>query len=48
MEWFGVRHFAGAVIYNVDGFVEKNVNKTYHGFVPLLQNSTNGIIKDLS
>jgi myosin heavy subunit len=46
-EWFGIKHFAGPVVYNVTNFVEKNKDLTNVAFTTLLQTSSNPIIKAL-
>ena len=43
---FGISHFAGAVYYTIDGFVEKNRN-TKNKFIEVLQDSSVPIIRTL-
>ncbi|KAJ1550315.1 cytochrome c oxidase subunit 1, partial [Nowakowskiella sp. JEL0078] len=37
---FGIKHYAGEVQYNVDGFLEKNKDSIQEEFIELIQNSS--------
>ncbi len=44
---FCVKHYAGDVIYNVDGFVESNKDTLFKDLILCMQNSQSPFIKDL-
>lgn len=44
---FRVTHYAGDVIYNVNGFIDKNKDTLYQDFKRLLHKSTNEYISDM-
>jgi myosin heavy subunit len=44
-KWFCIKHFAGGVVYNVDGFVEKNKDQTNPEFLNMLKSSSNQVIQ---
>jgi len=44
---FELNHYAGAVVYETDGFVQKNKDEFPREASDLLESSTNGLIKDL-
>jgi myosin heavy subunit len=37
--WFCIRHFAGGVIYNVEGFVEKNKDEINPEYTTIMKKS---------
>ena len=43
--WFGIKHFAGAVIYNVEGFVEKNKDIVNSQFNEMMSQTNNSVIR---
>ena len=42
---FLIRHYAGDVVYNINGFIEKNKDTLYQDFKRLLFNSKNEIFR---
>ncbi|CAD8099500.1 unnamed protein product [Paramecium sonneborni] len=46
-DWFCLKHFAGAVAYNVAGFVEKNRDSINGEVFKILPNSTNPVLKEI-
>jgi len=40
-----IRHYAGDVVYNIDGFIDKNRDTLFQDFKRLLFNSSNKIYK---
>ncbi|XP_046677744.1 unconventional myosin ID, partial [Homalodisca vitripennis] len=44
---FRIRHYAGDVIYNINGFLDKNRDTLFQDFKRLLYNSTNPVIKGM-
>ncbi|XP_044752121.1 myosin-VIIa-like [Coccinella septempunctata] len=44
---FGIQHFAGVVVYDVDGFLEKNRDTFSHDLKQLALSSTNEVLKTL-
>ncbi|EGD77448.1 myosin IB [Salpingoeca rosetta] len=44
---FRIRHFAGDVVYTVDGFVEKNNDTLFHDLKRMLYNCDNAALKDM-
>ncbi|CAD8176944.1 unnamed protein product [Paramecium octaurelia] len=46
-DWFCLKHFAGAVAYNVSGFVEKNRDSINSEVFKVLPNSTNPVLKEI-
>ncbi|EFO21723.1 hypothetical protein LOAG_06763 [Loa loa] len=44
---FIIKHYAGAVLYNVDGFCEKNRDTLYKDFIALMQQSNRQFFKQL-
>jgi myosin-1 len=44
---FLVRHYAGDVVYNIDGFIDKNRDTLFQDFKRLLYNSSNEIYKSM-
>lgn len=47
-EEFGIRHYAGVVMYSVEGFVDKNRDVQQEVFLDLLSCSRKALIKELS
>eukprot|EP00435_Cladocopium_sp_Y103_P027520 s161_g6.t2 len=45
---FGVRHFAGEVMYNCEGFLQKNVDKPPEDFIKLIPSSSLELLKELA
>jgi len=45
---FGIKHFAGLVTYNAEGFLAKNVDKPPDDAPTLLGSSSNGILKEVA
>lgn len=41
------RHYAGDVVYNIYGFLEKNKDTLFQDFKRLLYSSKNSIIRDM-
>ncbi|XP_046440084.1 myosin-I heavy chain-like isoform X4 [Daphnia pulex] len=47
-EVFGIRHYAGAVMYNVSGFVDKNRDVHQEVFLDLLTNSQKALVREFT
>jgi len=47
MNMFKIKHYAGDVIYTVDGFIEKNNDLLYNDISYMLNNSTNPAISEM-
>lgn len=47
-EEFGIHHFAGKVMYKIDGFMAKNKDTDQGGLFQLMRNSTVGFVKDVT
>lgn len=45
---FGIKHFAGTVWYNVDGFLEKNRDDIRPDILELLDNSALPVVKEMT
>uniref|UniRef100_A0A336LD10 CSON003595 protein n=1 Tax=Culicoides sonorensis TaxID=179676 RepID=A0A336LD10_CULSO len=46
-EHFRITHYAGDVIYSINGFIEKNRDQLYQDFKRLLFNSRNSILQEM-
>jgi len=46
-EDFQIKHYAGDVVYSVDGFIEKNRDTLFQDFKRLLFNSKNSVLRSL-
>ncbi|KAL6628638.1 P-loop containing nucleoside triphosphate hydrolase protein [Neocallimastix sp. 'constans'] len=44
---FGIKHYAGEVVYNVKGFLDKNKDSVQDDIYELFSNSTNDFIKEI-
>ena len=44
---FGIRHYAGVVLYNTHGFLEKNRDSFSMDLAEMIQKSKNGFLKDV-
>ena len=44
---FEIKHYAGQVAYNVDGWIEKNRNHTNQCLIDLLAESKNELVKSM-
>lgn len=44
---FKIKHYAGDVIYNINGFLDKNKDTLFQDFKRLLYNSSNSIISKM-
>eukprot|EP00036_Acanthoecidae_sp_10tr_P012400 CAMPEP_0206295594 /NCGR_PEP_ID=MMETSP0106_2-20121207/5245_1 /ASSEMBLY_ACC=CAM_ASM_000206 /TAXON_ID=81532 /ORGANISM="Acanthoeca-like sp., Strain 10tr" /LENGTH=2074 /DNA_ID=CAMNT_0053726249 /DNA_START=150 /DNA_END=6370 /DNA_ORIENTATION=- len=47
-ELFGIHHFAGKVMYTVDGFLDKNKDTDQGGLFELMRDSSVGFVKDVT
>ncbi|ORX81933.1 hypothetical protein BCR32DRAFT_219808 [Anaeromyces robustus] len=44
---FGIKHYAGEVVYNIKGFLDKNKDSVQDDIYELFSNSENGFIKEI-
>uniref|UniRef100_A0A8C4N920 Uncharacterized protein n=1 Tax=Eptatretus burgeri TaxID=7764 RepID=A0A8C4N920_EPTBU len=44
---FGIRHYAGEVLYNITGFLENNRDSYQNDFIDLLQQSSSGLVRQV-